>query len=342
MQVWLTIAVLLWAALTGVPQPDVYTAVSVTDSAASVARYPDFAAVSAPGVLIPGLTEGFVPQGITWLEPQRWFVFAGYHTDGRASALIAVDADSGAVRRQVSLRNIDGTPYTGHAGGVCATATALYLSNQHRLFRLPLDRFLGAAPGAACAFDAEIPVPNNASYCSCQDGMLWVGEFRHGSNYTTDPAHHLRLNGETLGAWLCGYRLTPAGEGPAAGARPDVILATPDRVQGMTALNGRVWLSLSYGRGNSSTLQVYADPRLSEPDMTVDIDGTAVPVWCLLNSRQTDRIIAPPMTECLCAADGAVWVVFESAAVPYMDPVNTSRCPVDRLYRVSLPASDSP
>ena len=124
MQVWLTIAVLLWAALTGVPQPDVYTAVPVTDSAASVARYPDFAEVSAPGVLIPGLTEGFVPQGIAWLESKRWFVFAGYHTDGRASALIAVDADSGAVRRQVSLRNTDGTPYTGHAGGVCATATA--------------------------------------------------------------------------------------------------------------------------------------------------------------------------------------------------------------------------
>lgn len=331
---WMSLLLLLLVAMTGAPQSDRYNLTPMADNQASLSAYPDFAKIAEPGPLIPGLQEGLVPQGITWLPEQGWFVFAGYHSDGRASALIAIDAESGTITRQVSLLNTDGSPYTGHAGGVCATDTALYISNQHRLFRLPLQDFLAAKAPVSLAFDAEIPVPNNASYCSCQDGWLWVGEFRHGSSYTTDATHHLSFGGEKLGAWLCGYRLSETGEGPAAGDLPDVILETPDRVQGMTMLNGQIWLSQSYGRKNSSTLCAYADPSDTEPDQMVILEGHDIPLWFLLSSRQQDRIIVPPMTECLCAAKGSVWVLFESAALPYMDPSNPSRSPIDRLMAI--------
>ena len=315
-----------------------YSAVSVCDSEKSLSQYPDLAKTGELSVVIPGLKEGWIPQGITWLEEQGWFLFAGYHSDNRASALIAVNADNGAVVKSVRLRNVDGSPYTGHAGGVCATEHDIYVANNHRLYRLSIPVFLSLPPQADCAFEQEIPVPNNASYCSYTDGMLWVGEFQYGTSYMTDPSHKLKLDRDTLQAWLCGYKLNDGHLSDQAlsgeTAIPDVIFETTERIQGMALFNSQIWLSQSYGRKNSSSLIRYADLRVNDPDMHVSVGGLEVPVWFLTDRRIEDKIISPPMTECICTAGDSLYVLFESAAEKYMDPSNASRSPMDRIVRI--------
>ena len=315
-----------------------YTVTSVCDSGLSVSQYPAFAEEGEISLLIPGLKEGWVPQGITWLPAQNWFLLAGYHTDRRPSSLIAVDAESNQIVKAVRLKNLDGSYYTGHAGGVCATERDIYVSNNRRLYRLSLDTFLNLTADSVCAFEQEIAVPSNASYCSYADGVLWVGEFQYGTGYPTDPSHRLKLGRDTLKAWLCGYRLAN-GEisAHAAGADtavPDFIFATSERIQGMTVYQDKIWLSQSYGRRNSSSLLGYAYPR-DDPDMHVTVSGTEVPVWFLIGSRLTDNTICPPMTECICTAGDGMYLLFESAAEKYMDPDNASRFPMDRLFRIN-------
>ena len=317
-----------------------YTAATVCDSEKSLEEYPDFAKAGELSLLVPGLKEDWIPQGITWLEEQGWFLFAGYHTDEHmASALIAVDAESGAVVKSVRLRNMDGSLYTGHAGGVCATGKDIYVANNHRLYRLSMDKFLSLPEQAYCAFEQEIPVPNNASYCSYADGVLWVGEFQYGTSYKTDASHRLRLGKDTMQAWLCGYILQD-GEfsehalSVGSPAVPDVIFETTERIQGMTMQKGRVWLSQSYGRKTPSILYRFDDPRSQEPDMYTTVSGQEVPVWFLLNDRLAGMMICPPMTECLCTAHDEVYVLFESAAQKYMDPSNASTSPMDRIVRI--------
>lgn len=326
----LLLPVLLCAACSAGSAAD-YTVTSVCDSAASVANYREFAASGELSVVIPGLNEGFVPQGLTYLPGEDSFVFAGYRTDKGPSALIQVDRASGRIVRQVTLRYKNGSVYNGHAGGICATETQLYISNDGHLYRIPLTDFLALGEKADCRFAEELPVPGRASYCSYADGYVWCGEFEYGKSYPTDASHVTKTADGTVRAWLCGWK---AESGLVSGT-PDVILATGEKIQGMTMLNGSIYLSRSYGRKSTSSIIRYRNVLDDEPNSHVEVDGRQVPLWCLDSTAWTGRIFAPPGTECLCTADGAVWVLFEMAAQTYMQPTNPSSDPVDRIFRMT-------
>ncbi len=96
----------------------VYTCSPVTDAEASASVYARFRAAGELSVTIPGLKEGFVPQGITYLPQDDAFLFAGYSGGEDNSALLSVSRATGELLKQVKLNNVDGSKYTGHAGGV--------------------------------------------------------------------------------------------------------------------------------------------------------------------------------------------------------------------------------
>lgn len=305
----------------------VYTCASVADAAGSAAAYPAFWEAGELSVLVPGLKEEFVPQGIAWLAGDGDWLFAGYSSGKDNSALLAVDGRTGELVKQVKLQNVDGSKYTGHAGGVCVTETDIYVSNAHKLLRLSLDTYESLPASAYCAFEEEIPVPVNASYCSYAEGVLWVGEFQYGSEYPTSAAHKVGSADGLQRAWTCGYRMGPGQDFSA----PDYILSMTERIQGMTALNGKIYLSQSYGRRVSSMIYRYSDVLSGPPALTAEVDGHEVPLWILDSSALEAALISPPMAECLCAADGALYVVFESAAAAYKGALN----PMDRVFRLT-------
>ena len=294
-------------------------------------RYPAFAAVASDSVAIPGLDEGLIPQGLTYLPERNWFLFSAY-AEKQPSEIIAVDTSSGEVMKRVRLKRPDGTDYTGHAGGIAATAGTIVVSSGKKLHCLPIADFLGATNGAAIAFVREIGVPNNSSYCSTDNGTFWVGEFRHAWTHKTDKSHHKTFRGENFHSWLCGYVLKN-GELPldASGnlPPPDFILETPDCVQGASVSGGTVWLSVSYGRGSDSALFAYDSPIGTAPDRHFEVGGTKVPVWFLGKDRRVFSVTAPPMSENLCRVGDDVFVVFESGAKKF----RSGKCPVDRLFR---------
>ena len=313
----------------------VYTSSPIVDSEKSLVDYPAFAARAELGALVTGLAEGLVPQGLTYLAESDSFLFAGYRTDGGTSALIEIAREDGRILRQVELRNMDGSVYTGHAGGVCATETGVYISNNHRLYYLSMATYQGLPERADCRFESEIPVPVNASFCSASDGVLWVGEFQYGDGYPTDESHRFQTDAGLYRAWLYGYRLTDGAPGDA----PDYILSIPEKIQGAVVSGGVVWLSQSYGRKNSSTLIRYAWSPDEASDAEVTVADQEAPLWALGFSRQKERLISPPMTENLCLAGEKMYVAFESAAQAYRQPANPSRSPVDRVAWLLLAGS---
>ena len=298
---------------------------------AVASRYPAFAAIASDSVAIPGLDEGLIPQGLTHLPERNWFLFSAY-AEKQPSEILAVDANSGEVVKRVRLKNPDGTDYTGHAGGIAATAGTIVVSSGKKLHCLPIAEFMGATNGAAIAFVREIGAPNNSSYCSMGDGTFWIGEFRHDWTHKTDKSHHKSFRGEEFHSWLCGYVLKN-GELPldASGnlPPPDYVLGTPDCVQGASVSGGTVWLSISYGRGNDSALFAYDSPIGTEPDHHFEVGGTKAPAWFLGKDRRVFSVAAPPMSENLCRAGNDVFVVFESGAKKY----RSGSWPVGRLFR---------
>ena len=309
----------------------VYTCASVTDAEASAAAYVRFHEAGELSVIIPGLQEGFVPQGITYLPGDDALLFAGYSGGEDNSALLAVNRETGELIRQVKLNNIDGSPYTGHAGGVCATETDIYVSNAKKLYRLSLETYKALPANASCAFEEEIPVPVNASYCSYADGVLWVGEFQYGGDYPTDASHRVNTSDGLQRAWTCGYVIGGSQDFSA----PDYILSMTERIQGMTVLNGRIYLSQSYGRRNDSVLYRYGAVLSEDPDGSVEVNGRNVPLWILDSTVKEDALLCPPMTECLCTIGEDIYVLFESAAKTYMNPLKPSVNPMDRVFRLT-------
>ena len=339
MKKWLIL--LLTLCLLGTAAADTvfyYTNESVTDCANTNARYDAFYAAGELSVNIPGCTQDFVPQGIAYLEEEGWLLISGYSTGTRNSALVAVDESTNTIVKEVFLTNMDGSAYTGHAGGVCVTEKNIYISNNKKLYRISLETFRGLEASAYCMFEEIIPVPVNSSYCFYGDGVLWVGEFQYGTEYKTDFSHRAKSADGRFSAWTCGYVLDPDTANElrpesitAEGAVPDYVLSMTERIQGIAVKDGQIYLSQSYGRTAASTIYRYQNVLESEPEDTAEVYGHTVPLWFLDSEVQTGVLVGPPMSECLCVANDSIYVMFESGSTKYHNAANR----MDRVFRLT-------
>ncbi len=314
-----------------------HTTESVTSCEKTSAMYDKFYAAGELSVRIPGCAQDFVPQGLAYLAEENWMLFAGYSSGDRQSSLIAVDMESNEVVKEIFLNNVDGTPYMGHAGGVCITEKNIFVSNNEHLYRLSLAAFRAAAASAACNFDEAIPVPCRSSYCQYNDGILWVGEFQYGTEYPTDRSHRIKTADGYQKAWAIGYQLDKSTDNEikaasmtAEGAIPDYILSTTERIQGITVKNGMIYLSQSYGRKNTSNVYRHKNVLADAPRAQADVLGAQVNIWFLDSDSLDGVLMCPPMTECLCTVGDSVYVLFESGAEKYRDAKN----PMDRVFRL--------
>jgi len=315
-----------------------YTTDSVTDCANTSPLYDKFYASGVLSTRIPGCTQDLVPQGLDYLEEEGWMLIAGYSSGDRNSALICVDTATDQVVKEVFLLNVDGSDYKGHAGGVCVTEKNIFISNNSHLYRISLEKFRQLPPSSTCSFDEAIPVPSRSSYCAYANGVLWVGEFQYGSDYKTDASHRAKSADGYQRAWLCGYVLDQSAENElnpacitAEGAVPDYILSTTERIQGCTFSENQFYLSQSYGRNASATIYRYENVLETDAAQSVEFYGHNVPLWFLDSTVLTGALIAPPMTETLCEADGSVYVIFESCSPKYADAKHR----MDRIFQLT-------
>lgn len=318
----------------------VYTQESVTDCANTHLKYDAFYASGELSMLVPGLKQGFVPQGLSYLPEKNWMIIAGYSGNENVnSVLFAVDLATGEMVREVMLQYADGSNYYGHAGGVAVTEKNIFIANSSHLYRISLEKFLSLPASAFCPFDEEIPVPSRASYCSYADNVLWVGEFQYDPSYKTDRTHWYKNEDGRYKAWLIGYELDSSQENElnpasvtAEMAVPDYILSTTERIQGMTIRDDQFYLSQSYGRRNFSTMLRYQNVLASDPLAYVDLNGASVPLWCLNSTALNGTLTMPPASECIVSLEDGIYVLFETAAQKYMEPENPSANPMDRLF----------
>lgn len=291
-----------------------------------------------PWAAIPGLSEGFVPQGLAVDEAGGRVVVSGWFSDGGASALYALDLEGRAVG-SARLEEPDGAPYRGHAGGAAFVRGELYVSSEGALWRLAaaeLER--GLAEGRARFADRTL-VPTRASFCAASGDTLWVGDFERGSAYPTEPwRSSVARDGDRRKAWIAAYDLSGSGamkdkpvdaEGRAV---PDRVVSIGGSVQGAAFQGGRVYLSRSFGRYAASTLLSYDDPESEAPHAGAAFGGRELPLRYLDGLNLRGIMAMPPMSEGLAALDGRLLVLFESAARPYLSPGDARARPVDRIW----------
>lgn len=294
--------------------------------------YTDFLDQAQKAFLIPGLKQVLTPQGIAVCPVTGRTYISAYSVDTIPSVVCVTEAGSNELVASYHLYHADGTPMTSHVGGVAVTQTHMYLSNtldsdgSYSIAAIPLTA-LPEEGSHDITVTETIPMAVSPSMLNYSGGYLWVGNFYHpkadyvlspNMDYTTTAA-----DGSEYGCYILGFDMTE-GHGRLLNRDgyplPDVILAAPDRIQGVTLTDNKIVLSQSYGRANDSSLLVYNLDLQTEPDLELEIEQEEIAGFVLDEERMVQRINAIPMSEGLStAADGRVMVLFESGAIRYED-----------------------
>ena len=185
---------------------------------------------------IEGLDDGAIPQGITCyhasytagIDPdtqkpitkdQQYFLVSAYMHDGSASRIYVTGQVTGYVG-YVTLVNLNGTPHTGHVGGIATNGARVWVGygdsvlvarastdyNTENILREIIDKAeknSNLADGEetySIQFTASFKANCNAAFLYYYDDSrytnttydrLYVGEFYRKGNYETDKSHRL-------------------------------------------------------------------------------------------------------------------------------------------------------
>jgi len=286
----------------------------------------EFMAMSKEGPIVPALLQDAIPQGITYLEEKDWLVISYYRENKEPSLLGVVEAKTGDFVKAVYLYETESTPYIGHAGGVTASKSHLWIASGGNANWIETKELIDAENDSAIVFGGAIRTDTRASFTTYSDGVLWIGEYALGSDYPTEQSHYMknRENKEHK-AWAAGYKLDedsdllPESKGVnAAGqAAPDYVLSLPDTVQGMHIASGLAWISQSYGSSKPSTLSGYQVSLAEEPHATAVFGDQTVPVWFLDNQNKAESYTIPPMSEGIVEYGDKMYILFESGATKF-------------------------
>lgn len=295
--------------------------------------YEEFLSQTEKLFLIPGLKQVLTPQGIATCPTTGRTYISAYSVDTIPSVIMVTETGTHELVAEYHLYNADGSAMTGHVGGVAVTETHLYVSDKldsdgsYRIAAIPLDQ-LPAEGSHDITLTETIDMAMSPSLLNYSGGYLWVGNFYHpNADYVLSPNMPYTTvadDGSEYGCYILGFDMSRGHErllSENAYPMPDVILAAPNRIQGMTlAGDHKVVLSQSYGRANDSTLLVYDLDLQAEPDLELALNGQNVPGYLLDGHRLVQSLNSIPMSEGLTTtADGSVLVLYESGAIRYED-----------------------
>ena len=280
----------------------------------------DYYRTSEKSFRIPGLDDGFVPQGLSYDADANLFFVAGYQKDGSASPVYTVSLTDGTVNR-TQLLNADGTSFTGHAGGLSVHGEYVYIAggDDNCVYVFSHSDILSASEeGVPCLGSFETALPDddgiNVAFTAVHDGKLIVGEFYREQNYPTPESHKITTSsGDYNTALALAYEFTDDTDNRfGLAAAPCAAYSLPGLVQGMCFYGGTAYLSTSYGLAFS---HIYAyDTSALAPQGTI----ADVPLYAMDSASLIDTLKFPPMSEEIEVLDGWLYTMCESASQKYL------------------------
>lgn len=262
--------------------------------------YSDYYSIEEEICRNPGLSDGFVCQGICVSEENERILVSGYMKDGRSSRIYVTDYDSNSYYVELTR---EGESYTGHAGGIAVTGDKVYISNASKLFIVSLSEILEAEKGETVDIGSGVKVNSAASFVFADENYVYVGEY---NDPNAQQKEHI-------------YE-TPNGVNHSIIERythddlenPDKIYSIGDYVQGVCFTpDGRIIFSTSHGL-TSSVYYVYFESEATDSGHT--LDGASI----YYLGKCTKQISGPAMSEDMDWFDGKVITLSESASNKYI------------------------
>ena len=284
----------------------------------------DYYRASEKAFRIPGLSDGFIPQGLAYDWRTDSFFMTGYDKDGEASPVYVVDRAEGELQKTVLLGNEDGTAFTGHAGGLALHGQYVYVAGgaEYCLYVFSYDDVLRAENGTTVCALGRFSTGNaedgiRVSCVTAEENRIWVAEFYHEPKYPTPESHKMTTAaGEYQQALAVAYEFSD-GEASVFGIdpQPTIGYSLPDKVQGMAFENGYVYLSSSYGVSFSHIWEYDRSKAAYQTDLSVQ--GVSIPVYALDSAARTKDMKIAPMSEEIVFVEGRYYTMCESASEKY-------------------------
>lgn len=274
--------------------------------------YRDFFAHREKEFQIPGIHDGYVPQGLANVDEEgSAFVLSGYN--GKDLALYYHDVKTNTSKCLIPVDE-DGKIIEGHGGGLTVCKDYVYVSENDALYTFYLSEIRAAEDGGKVTCHAIIPVDNQSSFCFVEENFLYVGEFYRPVVYETDPSHiYTTPAGEEHRAIVSCYLLND--DGSLAEQYPIYSISIPSQVQGFAIKDNTIMLSRSWGL-EQSVLEFYEGMR--DSGTTISVSGREVPLYYLDSTNLKKEVQLPCFSEELCVVGDRVYISFESACNKYV------------------------
>lgn len=276
--------------------------------------YRDFYKRAEPSFTIPGLGDGFVPQGVT--EVGESILVSGYMTKDRPSRIYAVKNGKSSY---AEILNADGTPYKGHGGGIDTYGDRAFLAGDGALEILSLSDVLDGDGKATVkgSFDPGL----DPAWCTVSGECIFMGSFAYNKvdNYKPEEKETFTTpTGEKNVSLIKCFALdstAPNGINPT----PMYAISAGEKVQGLAfADENTLILSTSYGLTSSLLIFHSTDKMKDNAGEYITDDGKIIPLYYLDSHSKTREVKAPPMSEELLVKDGYVYIMNESASDKYI------------------------
>lgn len=305
--------------------------------------YLDYMANAAPGVVLPGLTDGenLVPQGIAYWAANNWLLVSYYvdkydSADAGAAVIAALDLNTNQTVGVYKFTKADGSAFTAHMGGIAVgTYNLYYTDGNHGIGYIPLTELTAGAKPISISVRESVSIAGinsgaETSYLSMSNGLLWTGNF-YNKDYSTVPGKYHSM--------MYGYEISGTDSASefaslkAIAEKPTYVVAAPDsvdQIQGVAYRNGQIILSRSYGRKNDSALTIYS--------CTLDKSSTVDNPTVL--SDKIKEVKSLPMSEGITlAGTDMLYNLFESGAAYYRegkDGKGKGSNPTDQVWKVDV------
>lgn len=283
----------------------------------------DYYKASEKTFVIPGTNGGYIAQGIEYDSENDRFLCTGYMNKGGASPLYVVDAKENKLIKSLKLANVDGSEYTGHAGGLALHGNKIYVADGKGLLVYDYSEVMNAQDGSLLTAKSRFSSQLNdddyvkASFVVSSQEGIWIGEFHREGNYNTLDSHDVTLSD---GSKNCGLAVLFPYDGEndtGLKEKPIKAFSLPDLVQGMCFYNGNVFISTSYGPAFSH-ISVYKEENLIKNTDEYQVLGAKIPLYVLSSESMTSSKKIAPMSEEIVTRNGKLYVMCESASDKYI------------------------
>ena len=273
---------------------------------------------SKKAFVIPYSNKGYIAQGLTYDQASGNFYLTGYMKNGSASPIFVVNKKSRKLVTAVFMTNPDGSDFCGHAGGLSVMGDKIYIAGSADSCFYVFDKTAvdNAAKKSRIAYSQVVNLAAGqdtikVAYSTVYGGMLYAGEFYRDPEYILPENHKVNTKDGLQYALAVGFKLDDAGNTTAA-----VAFSIPNQIQGMCFSNDSIYLTMSWGLGQSKVYR-YNYGSLS-PSGTKEVCGQKVPLYELTLKNMSGCWTLPPMAEEIEFVDGRFYVNNESASDKYV------------------------